>query len=309
MRFWRIITPILIVALLLSACGPAAPNNADAITESGRRFKLALPRLIIDFDQQGSPSFLGLSAEQLATVAGMPADALKLPGDTVSMLQDSGIQHVELSHTDGGIFLFLNAQPMPQIVWDSESLANVSTVAELFGLPVATLIGLLRPLIERTGLNIVIRVPAAAGQTEIALRDMALAPEAAVAAEAPDKLVFLADVDLAANGSLTFAGINTAEITEATGVDLSAMQVDPQLLADLKAGGVQELQILNRPNGIFVTVNGMALPHVGWNEEILGNTANLYGQLNPEDPVVKLVNLIAPDLNRANVDLLVRFPQ
>jgi len=61
---------LIVVALVLSACGPAMPSATGAKTESGEVFQLALPRLEVAFDAQGNPTVLGMKlAEGKATVS------------------------------------------------------------------------------------------------------------------------------------------------------------------------------------------------------------------------------------------------
>lgn len=308
MRFLRIVASILVLALLLSACGPAAPNNADEITPSGHRFKLGLPRLIIDFDEQGQPSLLGLTAAQLEALTGMPVSSMALDQATLEKLASAGVQHIELAHSEAGIFLFVNGKPLPHLSWNGQVLGNIGPAAAMFGVPFASLLETLAPLIQRTGLSLVLRFPLPSGATEVPLRDVSAMPEEAIAEAGPSKLLAIADVDIGADGVPVLAGVNFRELAQFTGLNLAAVQLSPQLVSQLQAGGVREIQIMTRPEGIFITVNGMALPHIAWSKDSLMNSVDLYSKFDPENPLVAVAKLVVPDLDKADVDLLIRLP-
>ena len=74
MRFVRILALTVIASLLLSACGAAAVPADDETTDSGQRFQISLPRLVIDVDDTGAMSVGGVSMAAISKL--LPGVAL-----------------------------------------------------------------------------------------------------------------------------------------------------------------------------------------------------------------------------------------
>ncbi len=83
------------------------------------------------------------------------------------------------------------------------------------------------------------------------------------------------------------------------------IELTPQTLQQLKSNDVKELRFVSGPNGVFVTVNGEALPQITWNSSLLTNSADLYAQMNPDSPYIALAKLLLPELSNLDVDLRV----
>jgi len=306
-RSLRLISLLLVLALFLSACGPAAPTAADDMTDSGHRFTLALPRLVIDIDAQGQPSLLGLGMDDLGRLTGMQLGDLAIDQATLDMVSSAGIQHIELAHSSDGIFLYANGKPLPHIAY-GDGLGNLGDVAGMFSIPYAGLIDLFAPLLQRTGLDIVLRFPLPSGATEIPLRDAAEAPQAVLAQAEEVKTRAVIELNYDVDGVPDLAGVTTRDIAEATGFSLAAAELDPAMIASMQAAGVKEVQLQSRADGIFISVNGMALPNVAWSNEVIENSADLYAQAFPASPYLKLVETFGPELNNADVDIIVNLP-
>jgi hypothetical protein len=306
MRFFRVVVLTVITALLLSACGAATVPTTDETTESGQRFLISLPRLVVDVDESGQASVNGLSIEAVnAIIPGAPLPDLAVNPFYVDWMTNTNIQHLEFASTDDGVFVFANGQPLPYLAWDGDSLTNLGTVAGIANLPYGNLISRLVPIVQRTGLNIVLRFPAQPGATEIPIRDPSVAPEAMqpVTEEVAPSLVTRIDVNYDSNGVPTIAGISSRDLAEA-GVFLP-IELTPQTLEQLRSNDVKELRFVSGPNGVFITVNGQALPQVSWNSALLTNSADLYAQMNPDSPYIALAKLLLPELSNLDVDLRV----
>jgi hypothetical protein len=296
----------VIAALLLSACGAATVPTTDETTDSGQRFLISLPRLVVDVDESGQASVNGLSIEAVnAIIPGAPLPDLAVNPFYVDWMTNTNIQHLEFVSTDTGVFVFANGQPLPYLAWDGNSLTNLGTVAGIANLPYGNLISRLVPIVQRTGLNIVLRFPAQPDATEIPLRDPSVAPEAMqpVTEEAAPSLVTRIDVNYNSDGVPTIAGISSRDLAEA-GVFLP-IELTPQTLEQLRSNDVKELRFVSGPNGVFITVNGEALPQVSWNSALLTNSADLYAQMNPDSPYIALAKLLLPELSNLDVDLRV----
>ncbi|MEA3334763.1 MAG: hypothetical protein U9R25_02565 [Chloroflexota bacterium] len=307
MRWSRVIVFLVILTLILGACGPALPIDADDTTESGRRFLLSVPRLQITFDEQGRPSLGPLGAERIEQLAGMQPGSLVLDPATVELMTDAGIQHLELVHTDDGVFVYANGQPLPNITWDGEMLSNAGQITGLFGLPYAKLIDNLVPLLTRTGLNVVLEFPAQAGAAVIPVREGAVLPDMPAVTDEPIAAAVVLDLDYAEDGTLSLAGIDARELASLLNLDPSAFSLPPKSRAFFEENGIEELRFHSRPAGVFVTVNGMALPHLSWSDDTLGASTEIAGEAFADTPLVKIIDFLVPNMNKANVDVVVRF--
>jgi hypothetical protein len=304
MRFFQVVVLTVIAALLLSACGAATVPTTDETTDSGQRFLISLPRLVVDVDEQGQASVNGLSIDSVNQILpGAPLPDLTVNPFYVDWMTNTNMQHLEFASTDKGVFIFANGEPLPYLAWDGDSLANLGTLAGIANLPYGNLITKLVPIVQRTGLNIVMRFPSQEGATEIPVRDPTIAPEAmapVTEAVAPS-FVTRIDVNYDANGVPTIAGISSRDLAEA-GVFLP-IELTPELLAQLKGNDVKEIRFVTGPNGIAITVNGEALPQIAWNSALLNNGADLYAQMNPDSPYIALARLLLPEMSNLDLDL------
>ena len=306
MRFFRVVVLTVIAALLLSACGAATVPTTDETTDIGQRFLISLPRLVVDVDENGQASVNGLSIEAVnAIIPGAPLPDLAVNPFYVDWMTNTNIQHLEFVSTDNGVFIFANGEPLPFLAWDGNSLTNLGTVAGIANLPYGNLISRLVPIVQRTGLNIVLRFPTQPGATEIPLRDPNVAPESMqpVTEEVAPSLVTRIDVNYDESGVPTIAGISSRDLAEA-GVFLP-IELTPQTLEQLQSNNVKELRFISGPNGVFITVNGESLPQISWNSALLTNSADLYAQMNPDSPYIALAKLLLPELSNLDIDLRV----
>lgn len=304
MRFFQVVVLTVIAALLLSACGAATVPTTDETTDSGQRFLISLPRLVVDVDEQGQASVNGLSIDAVnQIIPGAPLPDMAVNPFYVDWMTNTNIQHLEFASTDKGVFVFANGEPLPYLAWDGDSLTNLGTVAGIANLPYGNLISKLVPIVQRTGLNIVMRFPTQEGAAPVAVRDPSIAPEAMapVVEEVAPSFVTRIDVNYDANGVPTIAGISSRDLAEA-GVFLP-IELTPELLAQLKGNGVEEIRFVTGPNGVTITVNGEALPQVAWNSALLSNGADLYAQMNPDSPYIALAKLLLPEMSNLDVDL------
>lgn len=112
-------------------------------------------------------------------------------------------------------------------------------------------------------------------------------------------------IDYGVNGIAYVGDTRLVELGAAFGRDLAVLDLDEAWVGRLTAANIQHVQLLNRPAGVVVLVNGVAVPSVGWNEEMLVNTALLFQAL--EDDASWLEALL-PVAAEWGVGVVVRFP-
>lgn len=305
MRYTWMASLLLIVALLVSGCGPAVPTAADEMTESGQRFLLSLPRLEITVDEQGNPSVGGVTLSQIGGLIGVQLPEFTVNPFYVNWMKLTNVQHIELVHGANGVYVFVNGKQLPSIAWDSESLGNVGQVAGLFNLPFAQLIGTLVPVIERTGLNIVLRFPKQEGVEDVPLRDAGQLPSLPTPEKEPAAVMARADIVFDEKGIPYIAGLSGQDLAN-VGIPVPALA--PSTLAAIRQYGIQEMHIVTGNDGVFLSVNGTPLPHIAWNNSFLTTMADLYGQMNPGSPYIELAKLFLPEMNNVDMDLTLKFP-
>ncbi len=313
MRFpkWlAVLSAALVVALMVTSCGPAVPPTTET-----EEFALALPRLTLSFDANGMPSLMGLDLEKirplLRTYAGMDIDLslLRIDPFWVSWMTNANVQHIEIQYGAGGVLLFVNGKLLPHLAWSEESFSNLVPATELFmgQAPWTGMVKAFLPFVRRTGIGLVLMFPKQAGAAEIAVRAPGVVPEVA-AAEVPAGLIFRAEIAYDNDGVPSVLGMTSRDLAAMTGMPLQMVELPPALIQQLKASNVQHVELRARNSGIFIFVNGMELPHLAWNDALLSDSASLYAQMNPGSPLIELVNFLLPSLAQADVDLLVRFP-
>jgi hypothetical protein len=148
----------------------------------------------------------------------------------------------------------------------------------------------------------------AAGASEVALVD----PDVAVrtvgmeSAEGASAVVKF-EIRYADDGSPAILGITPADLA-AMGISLGAINLAPSVISMLQGSDIQTIELAGKSDGVFVYINGVALPNVVWDDSMLGNAADLYVQMNPQSPYVDLARTFAPLVNNADVNVLVHFP-
>jgi hypothetical protein len=307
MRFFKIVALMLVAALLLGACGTATPLTSDEVTESGQRFMIALPRVVVDLDENGNPSIEGLALADIEALTGIPLQSMALNPYYVDWMTNTNVQHLELAHSDDGIFMFVNGEMLPYLNWDNDSIEAVGDVAGMFNVPYARLIGMLAPIIQRTGADVVVRFPVQEGVEAVDLRDHT-SPPAPLAAEIADpSLITHIDIDYDETGEPMIAGITSGELAAATGLYLP-INLTPDIVAGLTAQGIETVRLVSTGDGLYVFVNGEPLPNVAWDQGLLLDSANLYAQVNPDSPYIQMISMLAPQLDNMDLDLQLRFP-
>ena len=91
----------------------AAPEIVDPVGEL---------KLHMAYDEEGNPSLLGLPAQALQAMLGFTPG--QLDPQVVAQLTQVGVESLTLRTRGDGLFIFMNDQPLPNVAWSPDHLAN-----------------------------------------------------------------------------------------------------------------------------------------------------------------------------------------
>jgi len=303
---------LTIAGLILAGCGPAVmPQNTQ--TDSGEQFVVALPQMVIDFDAAGNPSIMGMNLIDAGKMVGQDLSGLGLSNvyvtpeiKLIDSLMAANVQNIELRQTGDGVAILVNGKPLPHVAWTDASLSQATDLAAMFNVQGLDLIKKVLPMVRRLGVNVVLRLPAAAGAVVIPLTDPNVPIPAPKPDDAPDSVVAKMEVKYDGQGVPSIMGISARDL-QAMGLNMP-LALAPSVIESLKANNVQSMELASKPDGIFVYANGVALPNLSWDNTMLLNAADLYGQMNPTSPYVAAIKQFLPAINNLNIDLKLHFP-
>lgn len=298
---------LLVVALLLTACGTAMQPSAPAKTESGEAFLLALPRLVVDFDASGTPSAFGLKLDEVGRLLGQDLSSVRLNRFYTDWMTAANIQHIEMRQTGDGLALLVNGVPLPHIAWTDQSLQRAADVAAALNLQGMDVVRELLPMVRRLGLDVVLRFPLQPGARAIPLAEPSLAVAPAKPEQTAPTAVIRFEVKYDGRGVPAILGLSAQDL-RALGLDLP-LALAPDAIRTLQGSNIQYVQIRTKPDGMYVYVNGEPLPNLVWDNTLLVNAANLYAQMNPGSPFVELARQVVPSLDNLDMDILLHFPR
>jgi hypothetical protein len=123
----------------------------------------------IKYDENGVPSILGISAQDLAAL-GINAP-LALHPYYVGVLQANNIQHMELRTKGDGVWIYINGTPLPNIVWDKKMVASALDVYAQMNPGISDvymkLITMFVPVVTNADVAVLVHFPLAPGATPI----------------------------------------------------------------------------------------------------------------------------------------------
>jgi hypothetical protein len=300
-KLWMI---ILIGALLLASCGPATVPTTSPETPSGQIFMIALPRIVVDFGPDGSPSAIaGIDLSKLP----FQLDALKLSPALVDQFTGTNVQSIELAFVGHGVVVYVNSKPMPFISWDDASLDHALTLAGALGVQNANIYKQIVPMLTRFGADLVLRFPLQPGATEIPLTEPGTAANLAITpTDLPPSVIVEFEIVYDETGNPGILGITAADLAT-LGLPLP-VGLPTSTILSLQAANIQSLELKSSPPGLFVYENNEALPNLSWDTQLLTNLAELIVQLFPNSPYNDVIMLTVPGLDRLALDILIHFP-
>jgi hypothetical protein len=297
---------LVLIALMVSACGPAMVPDVSPETESGEMFMVALPRIVLDFDQNGVPSILGVTLEDLGKFAGADLSTLRIDKTYMDWLASSNLQNIEVRQTGNGIALLANGVLMPHIGWSDDSLAQASQLATFFNIQGEDLIKKLMPAVRRLGLNLAVTFPPAAGAEVLALADPNVAMTKAAPTDEPPSALVRIEIKYDDQGVPAILGISAAELAS-LGIQVPvALSMD--WVRTLQAYDIQNMELQTRWDGLFIYMNGNVLPNLVWDNALLSSAADLYAEMQPTSQYIDWVKTIVPLIDNADIDVLIHFP-
>jgi hypothetical protein len=300
---------LIVVALVLSACGPAMPAASSPKTESGEVFQLALPRLEIAFDAQGNPTVLGMKLSDVGAMLGQDLSTLKLDPFLINWMTNANIQHIEMRQTGDKLALMINGKPMPHIAWDDKSLNQAMDLAGLF-LPgsenLFTTVKKFLPLVSRLGVDATLRFPLQKGATAIPLADPSVVLAPVNPSKDPASIVLKFEVKYDDQGVPSVLGLSGYDLA-ALGLPLP-VAIDKGVLKNIQNQNIQNVVFRTQPDGMYIYLNGNRLPGLAWDKQLLKNAAEAYAQMNPTSPVIPTINMLLPMLDTLDIGIMTKFP-
>lgn len=304
---------MLVASLVVAACAsPAMVPSRSAETETGEVFMVALPRIVLTANEAGQLGVEGIPLDILGMTGMLP----QINGDFVTAMQQANIQHLELRHTGDGLAVIVNGMPMPHLAWGDESFKAIGDLMYVLG-PMLNVDGealqqlltRLAPIVERLGLSIALKFPAAADVAEIpfATDEVALAEPRVV--EAPPSAVAKFEVKYDEQGVPSVMGISARDIAALTGNSQLPLAMSPDVIQRAKESNIQHLQLTTSPTGLEVFINGVAAPKIIWDQDMLGNVVDVWAQMNPSAAgYAPIIKQLAPFLTNTSFSILLHFP-
>jgi hypothetical protein len=306
MRRRSLIPFLLVFVIVLAGCGGAAVQpSTEPSTSTGGVFQMALPRLVVDVDAEGNPSVLGVSPAVLSAF-GVDTSAMKVPPETVKMMTDGGVQHLEISSVGDRIMLFANGKPLPMLTWDAQSLPRAMDLATVFmDVQNAAVIKNLLPLITRLGLDIVLRFPTG-GAAEIPLPDPNVAKQyKPTPGTDPASMVVKFEVNFNDQGQAGAFGLTPEDMTS---MGMTPVTLPAETFKKIQANNIQHIEFRSTPEGTTIYVNNEPLPTLTWDPQVLANLMELVKQVQPDSPILPLLEQFVPYLDRGDIDIMLNFP-
>lgn len=339
-RLGLLLTALLILTLVLSACGPRPQQGelAQSAT-SDQQLVVDLPAVYIDYDEQGQATISGAALSALGALLGQDLSVLDRTPEDMQRLADAGVQQMFINLTPSGLGVYANGKPMLSLAWTADTLANLGTLLGSMPDPTMQQVQGLVPLLSNMSLGIVMRFPGATGEEMPLVSDEAVDAKAIIAQatkDAPAALQAVLPENLQGMAGLLgglLAGLPPLTITfDASGagtltglapfiasqIPAGAIALPADTLAQLQDLGIKSLNIKNSADGLNITVNGNALPMLMWNRGEMQNLAQLgvasgalqvLGNLDEGTlGTLKTVADAAPILQAAKLDVTINLP-
>lgn len=250
----------------------------------------------------------------------------------------AGIRQLTVASRRDGLYILVNGRPLPYIGWDARSLDNLLVLLDRLavddgGDPLLTteqrdMVADLIPLLRTVPLQLDFNFPGAKG-TGRAARLPSPDAEAFIVeltegerAQPPQQTI---DIDLDYERReqdrswvpswLGFSTTDLRTLLDPVGVRPPLLRLRTDLQTRLTRASVKDVELQLTNAGLFLTIDGQPLPHVGWNEAALANLVAVLSALYPEDEprdrdaaIVDVVRATAPLYNDVSLAFRLHFP-
>lgn len=325
-RIGLLIGLMLIAVLALAGCGPRVGGGEMAAAAAPEDVVMDLPAIYVDYGADGVAMIGGSPAANVGAMIGQDLSMLDLGPSAVAAMSDYNIQHIQINNTPTGLVIALNGRRLPSLAWDGKILAGLGEMIGGLGVPLPGLDKIL-PLLGNTGFGVVLRFPIAEGKEAIPLSD----PEATRAAEESKAAIekYLAGVggqvpviqftvDYKPDGTWTVNGMDAATWEQTLPIGWDGFNFSPQVIQGAAGAGLKTLGVKTSTEGISISINGMALPRITWDQGELENILKLVessgalamvsgGSTNIEG-LMGMVKDLLPTVQTANFNMTVNFP-
>lgn len=324
----RVRCPLLLAAigmtLLLLGCGERIGGGVMAAQQPTSPLVIDLPALYVDYNADGTAYIGSVPAATLGDSLGVDLSPLDREPVQIQRIVEANIQHIQITTVPNQLRILINGRVAPSLTWAPDELAQAGAKMARFKPSLAPLEPLL-PIASTWGGGLVLRFPLAAGAIPLPLEAQANDERAAQA----DVMAYLAaiggtppqltiDVTYAPDGTWRVDGLDAAAWGESVPLPWERLNLDGAQIDTLRAGGVSELVVASNQDGIFLQVNGKALPHLSWadgalqNIVILAADGGLFRELLGDTPtaysLAATIERLLPMLQLTEVTLRVHFP-
>jgi len=301
---------MLFVSMLAACSGEPVP-----LTDTNADFVLALPRLVVNIDSNGMPTVAGISPQLLALL-GVDVSQFAMDPAYVEWFTQANVQHIELVQKDDGIYVFVNGVLMPHLGWSEDELDNLAdtlTKLNVIKPEFQSVLNLVIPIIEHTGLDVVLTFPKQPTAEAIPLRDVNEPIQAPTKAEAESSVAIVkARVTFDENGVPSILGVSTKELSDAGLAGFRSVGLSPETIKSMQDAGIQKITAKTTPEGLIFWINDEQLPYLVWSNDYLNSAADLYAQLYfmpGYEQQRDLIKALLPLLARVDGEVTLEFPQ
>jgi hypothetical protein len=320
------LTLLSVAVIVLAGCAPRATSGLTASQAGDSSLVVDLPALVLDFDASGAASVGNVPLAQLgASFAPGLLDAVVMPAETVTMMTESNIQHIQIDNSPNGLLLLINGEPIPSIRWDGQILSDTGGLIAQLGAGTPVLEKML-PVLANLGFGVIVRFPLQDGVA--AIPTYVEGGEAAAAAHQAQEQ-FLASVGdtpptitlpvfYDEDGGWRVGDLTDAEWTNLTGLPLHAVRLDPTMMQNIMSSGITEVSIFTNSQGLHLSINGRALPYIGWADGEINHLLALSDQMGlwstladngmNMGEIITMVETLLPAVQSTNTNINVYFP-
>jgi hypothetical protein len=270
------------VSLALGACGGGS---------TGKTW-FNVPSINVRLQPDGTARVLGFNAGYVLDPA------------LIQQMQTANVQKAEIRIGYGGIFIFINGEPLPYIDWSEEAVNTLQDVlVALPNVPNGQLIANALPWLRTFGLGVSLFLPEAgdipAWNGVEPVRAEGSGGEPTIGPNTIGSLVFDSE------GNLDVERIPAAFLEQQLGIALPSL--DANTLSVLQSLDVQSMQISITPSGIDLTMDDRPLPGLAYTSETLERLGQ-YATAFVSDPAMQeTVNRAITLLSSAQIDVAVSF--